>query len=147
METLTGGCHCGRLTLALVRSLDLAGIAPRACDCSFCRKHGASYISDPEGTLKITARSRDDLHKYRQGSQLADLILCRECGVLVGVIYDSGSRLYGTVNAGCLDGDAKLAAPVTASPQMLSPDEKVQRWKKLWVGDVTVSTISGESLR
>ena len=68
MSTLRGSCHCGRLGIEFTTACEPASLHPRACDCTFCRKHGAAWISDPAGTLSVTASASDALHEYRQGS-------------------------------------------------------------------------------
>jgi hypothetical protein len=80
------------------------------------------------------------LHAYRQGSNAAQFLICSHCGVLVAVIFEHHSRLYGAVNAGCLDGHTGLGSPAPASPQTLSPEEKISRWLKLWIPDVVLAT-------
>ena len=139
---LHGSCHCGRLRLEFSTALDLAGFTPRSCDCSFCRKHGAAYISDPGGRLSVCV-SPGSLLRYRQGSKTAEFLVCGQCGVLVAVAFEHASRIYGAVNAGCLDGHAGFGEPVPASPQMLSPDEKISRWLKLWIPDVELVASRG----
>ena len=134
---LHGSCHCGELRIEFSTAVDLAGLVPRACDCSFCRKHGAAYISDPAGRLSIAAKP-GALRRYRQGSNHAEFLVCARCGVLVAVIFEHGSRIHGALNAGCLDDQARLAQPVAASPQKLGADEKMSRWLKLWIADVTL---------
>jgi hypothetical protein len=132
---LNGSCHCNRLRVAFSTSLDPTGFTPRECDCSFCQKHGAAYISDPAGRLSISF-SRGALQRYRQGSSTAEFLICSQCGVLVAVTFEHNSRIYGAVNIGCLDGHTGLGISVPASLQLLGPDEKVSRWLKLWVPDV-----------
>ena len=138
--TLRGSCHCGRLRVEFSTSQHPADIVPRACDCSFCQKHGAAYISDPAGHLSVSESHAGTLHEYRQGSNAARFLICGHCGVLVAVIFRSDSRIYGAANATCLDGLTGLGPPVTACPQALGPDEKVSRWLKLWVPDVVLTT-------
>lgn len=41
---------------------------PRACDCDLCRKHGAAYVSDAQGSLVIRIKDARARGKYRQGS-------------------------------------------------------------------------------
>jgi hypothetical protein len=139
MTTFHGSCHCGRLRIAFSTDRDPADFMPRACDCSFCRKHGAAYVSDPAGRLSISARE-DSLRKYRQGSDTADFLLCGRCGVLVAVTFGHTDRVYGAVNIGCLDRDTGFMAPVPASPQMLGAEEKVSRWLELWIPEVELNT-------
>ena len=139
MVQFDGGCHCGQLRVAFTTGLDPASFTPRACDCSFCRKHGAAYISDPAGRLSVSF-SEGALRRYRQGSNTAEFLVCGQCGVLVAVTFEHASRIYGAVNIGCLDAPAGIGNPVATSPQALSPDEKVSRWLKLWVPDVLVAS-------
>lgn len=137
--TMRGSCHCGRLRVEFSTGQDPASIVPRACDCSFCQKHGATYISDPAGRLSVIESEPDATREYRQGSNAARFLFCSHCGVLVAVVYEHEARIYGVVNAGCLDGHAGLATPVPASPQTLTREEKVSRWVKLWVPDVVLA--------
>ena len=134
-RTLRGGCHCGAIRLAFVTALDLHRVAPRACDCSFCTRHAAAYVSDPHGKLAI-ASAADAVHAYRQGSGAADFLTCSHCGVLVGVVFASGGSVFGAVNVRCLDDAADFAQTVAASPQQLSAEEKVLRWTQLWIPEV-----------
>ena len=138
--SLSGGCHCGQLRLRFSTTLDPASIVPRACDCSFCEKHGAAYVSDPAGQLSITMPNSEALHRYRQGSNTADFLLCAQCGVLVAVAFEQDTRLYAAVNARSLDQPTGLGSAVAASPQRLSPGEKVVRWSQLWIPDVALIT-------
>lgn len=140
MATLRGSCHCGRLRVEFSTDQDAASIVPRACDCSFCQKHGAAYISDPAGRMSIMESEPGATRVYRQGSNAAQFLLCSHCGVLVAVVLEHEARRYGVANAGCLDGHAGLASSVPASPQTLTPEEKLSRWVKLWVPDVVLAT-------
>lgn len=135
-STLEGGCHCGAITLALSTALVPATTAPRACDCSFCRAHGAAWISDPDAGLVIRTRRQDRLRRYRQGSQSAQFLLCGDCGVLVAVLLDDPERTYAALNVGSLRARDAFAPAVPASPQTLASDEKLARWRRLWVRDV-----------
>ena len=135
-----GSCHCGRLNLEFSTRLHATDLRPRACDCSFCRKHGAAYISDPRGALSIRGIDADGRREYRQGSENARFQLCAYCGVLVAVVFEHEGRLYGAANARCLDGDPEFGESVPASPQRLSPEEKIARWLQAWVPNVTVTS-------
>ena len=133
---LRGGCHCRQLRVAFSTTLDPADMKPRACDCSFCQKHGAAYVSDPAGTLAISMASPDAMRRYRQGSNTADFLFCGGCGVLVAVIFEHDARIHGAVNARCLDAATRLGEFVSASPQQLSAEDKIDRWLRLWIPDV-----------
>src|SRR5690348_8502903 len=127
-----GGCHCGNVTLELGSTRPAGEIEPRACDCTFCRKHGAAYVSDPQGELTLAVRAHDELGRYRHGSEAAEFLLCRRCGVLVGVIHRDASRTYGAVNARVVEGHEGFGPEQVVSPRKLDPAEKQARWKALW---------------
>lgn len=133
-----GSCHCGRVQVEFTTSAELASTTPRACDCSFCQKHGAAYVSDPSGHLRITVAEPDALLSYRQGSKVARFRLCSHCGVLVAVTFEHQGNTYGAVNASCLDERSLFGASVPASPQQLSSEAKISRWLQVWVPGVQV---------
>lgn len=74
-----GQCHCGAIRIAFETARPLA---PRACQCSFCRRHGARSVSDPQGTAILAFAAEPT--RYRFASRAADYILCSVCGVHVG---------------------------------------------------------------
>ncbi|NMG27506.1 aldehyde-activating protein [Aromatoleum evansii] len=135
---LKGACHCGSLRLDIELPRPAATYPPRACDCDYCRKHGAAYVSDPAGRLHIEVRDPTALGRYRQGDGRADFLLCRNCGVLVAVTYAEGARLYATVNSRVIEGDPGFPDATPVSPRTLDADDKVARWKAVWFGDVTI---------
>jgi hypothetical protein len=140
MVVFHGGCHCGQLAVEFSTNQDPATINPRICDCSFCCKHGASYISDPAGKIVVSGNITGSLREYHQGTNMARFLLCNHCGVLVAVIYKHDPDIFGAVNVGCLNGQTGLGSPMLASPQELTQEEKVSRWLNLWVSDVTLIT-------
>lgn len=137
--TFNGSCHCGNLQLHFASNKAPVEFSPRACDCSFCRKHGARYISDTEGALTVRATSKNSVSRYQQGSYSAEFLCCRDCGVLVAVIYEENSMLFAAVNAACLDDENTLGPTIVSSPQVLSEAEKKQRWKTLWISAVKLN--------
>lgn len=132
----SGSCHCGNISFIFFSSQLLPGIAPRRCDCGFCIKHGASYVSDPNGKLTINANNEELLGSYQQGSNTASFGFCRCCGVLTHVTFDNSGISYGAINSKCLDDSSKLGEPVVVSPKLLSKSEKVRRWQDLWTADI-----------
>jgi hypothetical protein len=138
MDSLRGGCHCGNLRIEMTLSREARSYQPRACDCDFCRMHGAAYVSDPLGSLVV--RIKDDSHRgsYRQGSGQADLVYCRQCGVLVGATYNLEGRVYATVNSKVINSPTPFGPEQTASPKTLSGEQKATRWRDIWFGNVTV---------
>ena len=139
--TLQGGCHCGAIALAFSTALVSADTVPRACDCSFCRAQGAAWVSDANAQLIIHAHRPERLRRYRQGSLAPPAPPPPECGVLVAVVFEDGERTYAAVNAGCLDVRDAFGPAVPASPQQLAPEEKLARWRQLWIGEVSVEMV------
>lgn len=135
---LDGSCHCGAIRVAAELAREPGHYAPRACDCSFCRKHAAAYVSDPAGSLRISVAEPQLLGRYHQGSGSADCLVCARCGVLIGVAYSERGRLFATLNCRVVDGEARFAESVAVSPQTLSAGEKIARWRALWFADVAI---------
>ena len=127
-----GGCHCGAVRWTFESSHPLPQFAPRACDCDFCTRHRAAWVSDADGSLQL--RDVDGrMRRYRQGSEQADFLLCGRCGVLVGVICpDDHGMLRGAVNRNAFDERQLLGDELVASPQRLAPEAKRARWSQLW---------------
>jgi hypothetical protein len=140
MHVLSGGCHCGNVLVTVELTRTPGTYSPRACECDFCRKHGAAYVSDSQGALRIRVSDEQFAGRYRQGSGVAELLFCRNCGVLIGALYRGGQQLYGVVNAGVLDGRDGFGAEQPVSPQLLSPRDKVTRWQNIWFADVSIVT-------
>ena len=130
-STHHGGCHCGEVQFAFTTRCALADFTPRACDCDFCMRHRAAWISDANGRLRITAS--DALRRYRQGSGQAEFLFCGLCGVLVAVLCtgDDGT-LRGAINRNSFDERGLFASEVAASPQHLAPVAMLARWSQLW---------------
>jgi hypothetical protein len=142
MPKAGGGCYCGNIRLSVTLSRDPSAYNPRACDCDFCQKHGAAYVSDPQGELRIQINDAAQVSRFRQGSNTAEMLLCRSCGVLVGALYREADRLFGTLNVQALDCRAAFGAAHSVSPKLLAADQKVQRWRDLWFPDVTVAVLA-----
>jgi len=135
MIKLKGGCHCGNIQLEVGLSRLPAEYNPRACDCDFCMKHGAAYLSDPDGSLSIRVKDGRLLGRYRQGSGQAEFLLCSNCGVLVAVSYQEAGQTIAAVNSLVIE-DARFGEKTAVSPKKLGRDEKTKRWKDIWFRNV-----------
>jgi hypothetical protein len=134
---LAGGCHCGNIAVSVELPRAPGTYGPRACDCGFCLRHGARWVSDPRGSLLIQVRDERDISRYAQGDRLAEMLLCRTCGCLVSALWRE-QRLYGVVNANALDAREPFGSAEPVSPRALSADEKTRRWQSIWFADVTL---------
>lgn len=90
----TGACRCGALGYRYTTELAPADWTVRACDCSFCGRHGAVCTSDPSGSVEIVVNDTTALERYRFGLATADFLLCRRCGDYVAAVIETshGSR-------------------------------------------------------
>jgi|CZKU01.1.fsa_nt_gi hypothetical protein len=88
MTVLRGGCHCGNLKVALETSLDPSVLQLRACQCSFCRRHGAVTTSDPAGRLLVEVGQPELLVRYRFALGITDFLVCRAVSVIPSQLHD-----------------------------------------------------------
>ncbi|NQD38450.1 aldehyde-activating protein [Permianibacter sp. IMCC34836] len=140
MQGHTGGCYCGNLHFTMQLANGASSYQPRACDCDFCCKHGAAWLSDPAGSLYITVEDSTQLRRFRQGSEQAEFLLCGQCGVLIGVCYQQAGQRFAAVNVRAV-ASSSFAAVVPASPKQLSASEKTARWLRLWFPNVVLKTV------
>ena len=81
-----GHCHCGNLEVIFRTEKDASALGVRACQCGFCRRHGARTVTDPDGSATIRVhdvrcltRYRFDLgHLNREGAARCTDILARQ---------------------------------------------------------------------
>jgi len=139
MKSEQASCYCGNISAEVAFTKDLSDYIPRACDCDFCIKNGAAYISDPQGKLHITIQNSEEVSWYKQGARLVELVICKKCGVLVAVTYSDNGTVYGGLNAKTLANRENLSPSQTASPKLLSSQEKINRWKKIWFSGVAIA--------
>ena len=128
-----GRCHCGNLEVTFETSLDPAAVPLRACGCTFCRRHGAVWTSDPAGALEIRVGDRSLLSRYRFGLATSELLLCRRCGVLVAAVCRIDAATYGAVSCNVLDGRAAFTqAPAPADWDGEAAADRVARRRRAW---------------
>jgi len=122
-----GSCHCGAVRVSFETAKPLA---PRACQCSFCRKHGARSVSDPDGSASIEW-TLEPL-RYRFASRAADYLVCARCGVYVGAVTGAPAGAIATLNLNAFD-DPSL--DLTASPVSYegeTSEQKEERRRSRW---------------
>ena len=98
MNKVLGSCHCRNITFEAEMTKELSAYNPRSCDCRLCASHAASYVSDSKGILKINIKNFSKVNRYRQGSKIADFLICMNCGVMTNVIYEEEGILFGSIN-------------------------------------------------
>ena len=95
-------CHCGALEARYATAVPVAAWPVRACQCAFCRAHGALSTSDPAGTLAFSARDVGRVQHYEFGTRTAEFLICRECGVYVGAQMETSRGRFGILNTRAL---------------------------------------------
>jgi len=132
-----GGCHCGNLRFALDWSPEPVRIPARACDCTFCSKHGGVWTSNPRGALTITVKEPARVSKYAFGTKTADFHVCSVCGIVPVVTSRIDGNLYARVSVNAFEGiDPALLARGPTNFDGEGTDDRLARRKRNWIGDV-----------
>jgi hypothetical protein len=128
---ILGKCQCGRVVVTFTTA-NAAVLEPRACQCSFCRRHGAHTVSDPAGQVVFKAE-RGVIHRHQFGMRSADFLICSDCGVYVGVVARVDGADYAAVNAVGVD-FSELAArtAVKVNLDQETRPERDARRKRIW---------------
>jgi hypothetical protein len=138
MHIVKGGCHCGNISYVAEFSNELHSYTPRACDCKLCKSHGAAYASDKNGKLLITIKNEAEISRYRQGSRIADFIICKNCGVMTAVCYEENGCVYGTINIRSSEEYDLFSDGQEMRLTQLSDNERIKRWKDNWFSYVVI---------
>ena len=136
---LQGSCHCGAVSVAMDTDTAPADFSVRACQCTFCRKHGARAVSDPNGLLTVSLARDDAVMHYRFDAKTADFLVCRTCGAYVCAVLRADGAAYSTVNINVLDERAAFPAedlPVVFDAE--SPEQRIERRIANWTPTTVV---------
>jgi hypothetical protein len=98
-----GRCHCGAVGFEYRTAKPPAEWAVRECQCSFCRKHGACYTSDPAGSMRFVHADAGALSRYRFGHETADFVFCGRCGGYLGAVTEEGGQALAVLNLRAFD--------------------------------------------
>ena len=132
-----GRCHCGNIAFSLVWEPDPAEIHTRACNCSFCSKHGGVWASNPSGLLKVVVEDASRVTKYAFGTRTAEFHVCARCGVVPVVTSRIEDRLYAVVSANAFEGvDPTLLRRAPASFDGEGEGPRLARRKRSWIPNV-----------
>jgi hypothetical protein len=131
--TYAGRCHCGNIEVRFEPSRPAGALQLRECSCTFCRRHGATSVTDPAGKLQITLRDPAEVSRYQFALRLAEFLVCRNCGVYVAAVSTIDGAQYATLNANVLDARAEL----TQAPQRVvldgeTAEQRIARRRRAW---------------
>ncbi|MBO0742510.1 MAG: hypothetical protein J2P51_13910 [Hyphomicrobiaceae bacterium] len=132
MWTLMGTCHCGAIRATLHSTKAPAALHVRACQCSFCMRHGAMTVSDPAGRATFQLQ-RAALTRYQFGTRTGTSLICARCGVYAGVILEDGGETWSVLNVRGLavaELQGRLAEPVVYDGE--TPKARIARRKAKW---------------
>jgi hypothetical protein len=135
-----GKCHCDNIAFTLDWPEDQPEIPARACDCSFCVKHGGLWTSNPRAKLSIVLRHPDLVSRYAFGTQTATFHVCTRCGTVPIVTSEIAGHLYAVVNVNTFENfDQKRLRRAAASFDAEELDSRLARRRRNWIADVTIS--------
>jgi hypothetical protein len=103
MSVHRGSCHCGAVGFEYETALEPSQWSSRACQCSFCTRHGAFYTSDPAGSVRWAHEDASLLTRYRFDHKTADFVFCGRCGGYLGAVTEEDGRTLMVINIRALD--------------------------------------------
>ena len=134
MTVHSGGCHCGNIRLSFSTTVDPATLEIRACQCSFCTRHGSRAAADPNGRLSISVEDKARLKVYRFGLRTADYLVCRECGVYVAAICGDGDDARAIEDTNALDERERFSRePVAVRFDAETREQRLARRRSAWM--------------
>jgi len=132
-----GSCHCGAIHVLFETAKPLA---PRACQCGFCRRHDARSVSDPAGAATLTLAV--DPIRYRFAARTADYLICPRCGIYVGAMAELDGRPFVTLNLNAFDDPSPELKGEPVSYEGETPETKAARRRERWTPLVVVKGTS-----
>lgn len=100
---LHGQCHCGAAEVSFETEIAPEDHVVRTCQCSFCRKHGARTIADPNGRLDVTIGQDDQIARYQFAPATVDFLVCKGCGTYLCAVLNADDVSYSTLNINVMD--------------------------------------------
>ena len=134
---IRGGCHCGNISFELSWEPDPKEIPARACDCTFCTKHGGVWTSNPKGDLRVQVKDASQVNKYSFGTKTALFHICARCGIVPVVTSEIDGRTYAVVSVNAFDGvDPSLLNRKPMSFDGEEVDSRLARRVRNWIPNV-----------
>ena len=134
-----GGCHCRNLKVEFETQLSPDALPLRECGCTFCRRHGATAATDPEGRIKVSAIDPTQVSRYQFALRTADFLICQRCGVFVAAVCTIDGATFATLNVNVLDERSRLTGtPTRTDYTSETAEERIARRRRAW----TPATVS-----
>jgi hypothetical protein len=127
-----GACHCGAIGFTLRTSELPERWRVHACQCSFCRAHGARTITDPQGSIAFRVADPAKLRRYRFATRSADYLICSVCGVYVAAVLASAKGRFATVNVNAIKSLEHVPEATPVSYEGESREQRTSRREQRW---------------
>lgn len=138
---IRGSCHCGNISFRLNWQPASAEIPARACDCTFCTKHGGVWTSCHPGSLDVQFKDTSRVSRYSFGTRTAVFHVCAECGAVPVVTSEIDGRTYAVVSVNAFDGVEQLR--ITRTPICFDGEDEAARLARRarnWIANVRFSS-------
>ena len=132
VHSFEGRCHCGAIGFSFRTAQAPDRWPVRACQCRFCRCHGARTTSDPDGSVIFHIADPATLNRYRFASRTTDFLVCRNCGTYVAAVVTSPRRQFATLNVNAIAGIPALPEAKPVSYEGESAEQKRERRERRW---------------
>ena len=140
MNSYEGGCSCKNIVISLFLDSELSQYTPRACQCSYCKKKNAAYISFPDWKLEVKIKNSVHINKFRFSTRTADFVSCKICDELIYVVSKIGNKNYSVVNITAFK-NVQFPDPVKTDFDSELQSERIIRRKSNWISDVDVEQV------
>ena len=128
-----GSCHCGNIQVEFETAQAPDSLQLRECGCTFCRRHGATAVTDPAGRLEVRLSDPREVSRYRFALRTADFLVCRTCGVFVAAVSAIDGATYATLNVNVLERrEAFTTPPLPVRYDAETAAERVARRHRAW---------------
>lgn len=131
-DEFAGSCHCGAARFSFSASRQPARWPIRACQCSFCRAHGARTTSDAQGSVAFDLAEPAALQRYRFGTRSADFLICGRCGVYLAAVITTADGQFATLNVNAIRDSLPLQEAVPVSYEGESVEQREARRAQRW---------------
>ena len=130
--TFEGRCHCGAIGFVFRASQSPDKWTVRACQCTFCRGHGARTVTDPKGSITFQISEPSMLKRYRFGTRSSDFLICRDCGVYVAAVITSSKGQFATLNINTIRVPLEVPQAVPVSYDQENAGQRLSRREQRW---------------
>jgi hypothetical protein len=127
-----GSCHCGAIGFSFRTRARPQSWRVRACQCRFCRSHGARTTADPDGRVAFRITDERRLQRYRFALGTAEFFVCRTCGVYIAALLASPRGRVATLNNNAIGEPLDVADSAPASYDGESSGERRERRERQW---------------